>query len=91
MVTSELGACEWFVWDLRRSNLLDRGRLDQPQTLVMEPRLLAGEQIDRIDLAAEERLPELGEVQTRHQNPSRMEVTTLRAKSVATSSMATIS
>src|SRR5437762_7946660 len=29
MVTSELGACEWFVWDLRRSNLLDRGHLDQ--------------------------------------------------------------
>jgi serine/threonine-protein kinase len=29
MVTSDLGACEWFVWDLRRSNLLDRGRLDQ--------------------------------------------------------------
>jgi serine/threonine-protein kinase len=29
MVTSELGACEWFVWDLRRSNLLDRGQLDQ--------------------------------------------------------------
>src|SRR5213078_3643931 len=29
MVSSELGACEWFVWDLRRSNLLDRGRLDQ--------------------------------------------------------------
>jgi len=29
MVTTELGACEWFVWDLRRSNLLDRGRLDQ--------------------------------------------------------------
>jgi serine/threonine-protein kinase len=29
MVTSELGACEWFVWDLRRSNLIDRGRLDQ--------------------------------------------------------------
>jgi serine/threonine-protein kinase len=29
MVTSELGACEWFVWDLRRSNLLDRGKLDQ--------------------------------------------------------------
>ena len=22
------GACEWFVWDLRRSNLIDRGRLD---------------------------------------------------------------
>src|SRR5207244_2490643 len=21
-------ACEWFVWDLRRSNLIDRGRLD---------------------------------------------------------------
>ena len=29
MVSTELGACEWFVWDLRRSNLLDRGRLDQ--------------------------------------------------------------
>ena len=30
MVTSELGACEWFVWDLRlQHNLLDRGRLDQ--------------------------------------------------------------
>ena len=29
MVTTELGACEWFVWDLRRSNLIDRGRLDQ--------------------------------------------------------------
>jgi serine/threonine-protein kinase len=29
MVTTDLGACEWFVWDLRRSNLLDRGPLDQ--------------------------------------------------------------
>lgn len=29
MVTTELGACEWFVWDLRRSNLVDRGQLDQ--------------------------------------------------------------
>jgi len=29
MVSTELGACEWFVWDLRRSNLIDRGRLDQ--------------------------------------------------------------
>src|SRR4051794_31639567 len=29
MVTTDLGACEWFVWDLRRSNLLDRGHLDQ--------------------------------------------------------------
>src|SRR5271167_2306439 len=28
-VATELGACEWFVWDLRRSNLIDRGRLDQ--------------------------------------------------------------
>ncbi len=28
MATTELGACEWFVWDLRRSNLIDRGRLD---------------------------------------------------------------
>src|SRR5262249_15026818 len=24
-----VGACEWSVWDLRRSNLLDRGQLDQ--------------------------------------------------------------
>jgi serine/threonine-protein kinase len=29
MTTLDLGACEWFVWDLRRSNLLDRGQLDQ--------------------------------------------------------------
>src|SRR5713101_9836336 len=29
MVSTELGACEWFVWDVRRSNLIDRGRLDQ--------------------------------------------------------------
>ncbi|MCS6850315.1 MAG: serine/threonine protein kinase [Gemmataceae bacterium] len=29
MATTDLGACEWFVWDLRRSNLIDRGRLDQ--------------------------------------------------------------
>ena len=29
MVATELGACEWFVWDLRRSNLIDRGQLDQ--------------------------------------------------------------
>src|SRR3954453_22084174 len=29
MLTTELGACEWFVWDLRRSNLIDRGQLDQ--------------------------------------------------------------
>src|SRR5947209_3845901 len=28
MTTTELGACEWFVWDLRRSNLIDRGQLD---------------------------------------------------------------
>jgi serine/threonine-protein kinase len=28
MATTELGACEWFVWDLRRSNLIDRGQLD---------------------------------------------------------------
>jgi len=27
MVTSDLGACEWFVWDLRRSGLIDRGQL----------------------------------------------------------------
>jgi serine/threonine-protein kinase len=29
MLTTDLGACEWFVWDLRRSNLIDRGHLDQ--------------------------------------------------------------
>ena len=29
MVTNYLGACEWFVWDLRRSGLIDRGQLDQ--------------------------------------------------------------
>src|SRR5919198_3392297 len=29
MVSTDLGACEWFVWDLRRSNLVERGRLDQ--------------------------------------------------------------
>src|SRR4029078_8519778 len=28
MVPSDLGACEWFVWDLRRSGLIDRGQLD---------------------------------------------------------------
>ncbi|MBA4062916.1 MAG: serine/threonine protein kinase [Isosphaera sp.] len=29
MVTGDLGACEWFVWDLRRSGLIERGQLDQ--------------------------------------------------------------
>jgi serine/threonine-protein kinase len=29
MVTAELGSCEWFVYELRRSNLIDRGQLDQ--------------------------------------------------------------
>src|SRR5271154_5686341 len=29
MPSTDLGACEWFVWDLRRSNLIDRGQLDQ--------------------------------------------------------------
>lgn len=29
MMTTELGACEWFVWDLQRSGLIDRGQLDQ--------------------------------------------------------------
>ncbi len=28
MVTGDLGACEWFVWDLRRSGLIERGQLD---------------------------------------------------------------
>ncbi|MBY0230255.1 MAG: serine/threonine protein kinase, partial [Gemmataceae bacterium] len=28
MTTTDLGACEWFVWDLRRSNLIERGQLD---------------------------------------------------------------
>ena len=29
MLTTDLGACEWFVWDLRRSNLIEREQLDQ--------------------------------------------------------------
>jgi serine/threonine-protein kinase len=29
MATAELGDCEWFVYELRRSNLIDRGQLDQ--------------------------------------------------------------
>ena len=29
MVTAELGACEWFVYELRRSNLIERSQLDQ--------------------------------------------------------------
>src|SRR6201987_1798970 len=29
MLTTDLGACEWFVWDLRRSTLIERGQLDQ--------------------------------------------------------------
>ncbi|MFO0807084.1 MAG: serine/threonine-protein kinase [Gemmataceae bacterium] len=29
MVTAELGACEWFIYELRRSSLIDRGQLDQ--------------------------------------------------------------
>lgn len=29
MVSNELGACEWFVWDLRRSGLIERSTLDQ--------------------------------------------------------------
>jgi serine/threonine-protein kinase len=29
MTTTDLGACEWLVWDLRRSNLVDRGKLEQ--------------------------------------------------------------
>jgi serine/threonine-protein kinase len=28
-MATDLGACEWFVWDLRRSNLIERGQLDQ--------------------------------------------------------------
>src|SRR5437016_547949 len=29
MFTMELGACESFIWDLQRTNLIDRGRLDE--------------------------------------------------------------
>jgi serine/threonine protein kinase len=29
MLTTDLGACEWFIWDLRRSNLIERGQLEQ--------------------------------------------------------------
>ena len=28
MPTTDLGACEWFAWDMRRSNLIARDRLD---------------------------------------------------------------
>jgi serine/threonine-protein kinase len=40
MTAAELGACEWFVWDLRRSNLIERGQLDQyvNEFLKKEPR-----------------------------------------------------
>ncbi len=47
MVTAELGACEWFVYELRRSNLIDRGQLDQlvgeflKRTSLAEPAALA--------------------------------------------------
>ncbi len=36
MGNSDLGACEWFLWDLRRSNLLDRGHLDQIVSTFLE-------------------------------------------------------
>jgi serine/threonine-protein kinase len=29
MLSTDLGPCEWFVWDLRRSSLIERGQLDQ--------------------------------------------------------------
>src|SRR5258708_2663162 len=29
MMTTELGACEQFIYELRRSNLIERGQLDQ--------------------------------------------------------------
>jgi hypothetical protein len=29
MVNADLGACEWFIYELRRSSLIDRGQLDQ--------------------------------------------------------------
>jgi serine/threonine-protein kinase len=29
MVTTDFGTCEWFVWDVRRSNLIERGELDR--------------------------------------------------------------
>jgi serine/threonine-protein kinase len=53
MTTTELGACEWFVWDLRRSNLIDRGQLDQLVTDFMrkntraEPPALAQFMVDQ--------------------------------------------
>ena len=51
MVTAELGACEWFVYELRRSNLIDRGQLDQ----------IVGEFLKhnpRADAASARRLPD---------------------------------
>ncbi len=40
MTTADLGACEWLVWDLRRSNLVDRGKLEQiiSEFVVRHPR-----------------------------------------------------
>jgi serine/threonine protein kinase len=40
MVTTDLGACEWFVWELRRSNIFEPGPLDQliRQFLTNSPR-----------------------------------------------------
>src|SRR5262249_30270118 len=47
MVNADLGACEWFIYELRRSSLIDRGQLDQvvgdylKQTPRAEPPALA--------------------------------------------------
>src|SRR5207237_3045959 len=32
MTSTNLGACEWFVWDIRRSHLIDNETLDQAVT-----------------------------------------------------------
>src|ERR1700676_2546596 len=29
MPITDRGACEWVIWDIRRSNLMDRGQIDQ--------------------------------------------------------------
>lgn len=48
MATTDLGQCEWFVWDLRRSNLIERGRLEQVvgEFLAKKPRAEPAELAD---------------------------------------------
>jgi len=55
MVGVELGACEWFVWDLRRSNLVDRTRLEELVNLYLE-RHPQAEPLELADYLVQQRL-----------------------------------